>query len=103
LGQRAPRRVEVDLDISSATASSTRWKYSADLAAAHGAIAPSAMREVLVGDDELGVDLELGAEPVQAGQAPNGELNEKLRGSSSIERAVVGAGQVLAEASARRG
>ena len=58
-----PRRVEVDAVASSATASSIRVKYCV-WALRHGAMAPSLMRQVGVGDDQLGVDLERGAEPV---------------------------------------
>ena len=40
-------------------------------------------RLLVVGDDELGVHLLPGAEPVQSGQAPKGLLKENDRGSSS--------------------
>ena len=40
-------------------------------------------RQRRVGHDELGVDLALRPSPVQRSHAPCGELNEKIRGSSS--------------------
>ena len=70
------------MSCASATASSMRAKYWVR-AAHHGAMAPVVDREVGVGDDELGVDLERVPRPSQCSHAPYGELNEKLRGASS--------------------
>ena len=52
-----------------------------------------------VGNDQLRVDLEPGAETgTHSGQAPNGELNENDRGSRLLEgQVVVQAGEVLGE------
>ncbi len=36
-----------------------------------------------IAEDQLLAHLAAGAEPAAVGQAPNGELNEKCRGSSS--------------------
>ena len=49
----------------------------------HGAIAPSFERLIGVGDHQLGVDLERGAETVALLARAVGELNEKLRGAGS--------------------
>ena len=46
-------------------------------------MAPSWSDSRVVGNDQVGVDLGAGAQPVQAGQAPCGLLKEKVRGSSS--------------------
>ncbi len=69
---------------SSARASSSRWKYSLDDApAAHGATAPSPSDFSSSGTISSGSTSSRVPSPVHSGQAPNGELNENDRGSSS--------------------
>ena len=69
----------------SATASSTRYQYSSVLLA-HGAIAPSLIAEVGVGDDELGVDLERDAEPVARRARPVRRVEREVPGRQLVER-----------------
>ena len=67
-----------------ASAPMTRWKYSADpLPWAHGAMAPCVMDRSSSGTSSSGSTSSSVPRPVHLGQAPNGELNEKERGSTS--------------------
>ena len=60
--------------------------------------------QVGVGDDQLGVDLVAGAEAVAVGAGAVGRVEGEVPGRQLVERrAVVGAGQVLAEGEDRRG
>ena len=66
----------------SPTAWSTRYQYSR-LLDAHGAMAPSLMDRSWSGTTSSGSTSSRVPSPSQVGQAPYGELNEKLRGASS--------------------
>ena len=62
----------------------TRWKYSAEpLVDAQGAIAPSPRVRSSSGTSSSGSTSSSVPRPVHLGQAPNGLLNEKERGSTS--------------------
>ena len=70
----------------SATDSSTRFQYSS-VALAHGASAPSLTERSVSGTTSSGSTSSRVPSPSHVGQAPYGELNEKLRGAiSSNER-----------------
>ena len=83
--QLLPRRRRVGSRGRRRRASSSRLKYSLRAPPAHGAIAPSSMRQVGVGDDQLGVDLEAGAEAVARRHAPYGRVEREVARRELLE------------------
>ena len=80
-----------------ATAWSTRPKYS-PRKPGPGGDGAAVDRQLVVADDQLGVDLEAGAEPVAALAGAVGGVEGEVPGRQLVERqAAVGAGQVLGE------
>src|SRR5262249_57868366 len=74
--------VDVEKPYSSATAESTRVKYS-PRNPDQGAIAPSSIDRSSSGTSSSGSTWNLVPRPSHVSHAPYGELNEKLRGASS--------------------
>ena len=70
------------MSCASATASSTRFQYSS-VALAHGASAPSRTERSPSGTTSSASTSRRVPSPSHVGQAPYGELNEKLRGAIS--------------------
>ena len=77
-----PRRVQVEA-LGVGHALQQPQEVLAGLAAGPGRDRPVAQGRLRIGDDELGSTSFRVPSPVQTGQAPNGELNENDRGSSS--------------------
>ncbi len=82
LEQLLPNGVSRAKPCASATASSTRFQYSS-VALAHGASAPSRTERSGSGTTSSASTSSRVPSPSHVGQAPYGELNEKLRGASS--------------------
>ena len=81
----------------SATASSTRYQYSS-VADAHGASAPSFTDRSGSGHDQLGIDLEPGAEAVARLARPVGRVEREVPRRQLVEgQPAVGAGELLGE------
>src|SRR5581483_10078382 len=79
LRQLLPRRLEID----SVALRDRLGELVVVVRSAHGAIAPSPIESVGSGTTRSGSISICEPKPVQRGQAPCGELNEKIRGSSS--------------------
>ena len=77
----APRRVEIELERLGQRGSTTLRRYPRRLAPGQDHALED--RDAGIAQHQLGVHLAPGAEPWQSGQAPNGELKENWRGSSS--------------------
>ena len=73
----------MSIPVSSESASSNLLKYSLTVPRDHGAIAPSFRVAAGSGTTSSSSTARVTPNPEQSGQAPNGELNEKERGSNS--------------------
>src|SRR2546423_1813101 len=85
LAGRSSQGVLTSKPRASERATSSRAKYSIDWVPRQGAMAPSARDSVGSGISSSSSTSSLVPRPVQAGHAPNGELNENDRGSSSSQ------------------
>ena len=96
LGQLAPRRREVDL-----VGAGDGFQHPVPvLERGRGPRRQRAVvdGQVRVGDDELGVDLEPGAEPVAGGARPVGRVEREVAGVHLVEgQPAIGAGEALRE------
>ena len=93
----SPQGLSAGIFCSSQTDSSSRWKYCA-CPPAHGWMAPSAIVRAGLAHDQLGVDLEAGAEAVAVLAGAVRRVEREVAGGELLVAApALRAGQVLAE------